>query len=117
MSKIVKIMRAEEWKSFEDAGDFSGGVHDTGDFIHFSTITQLPRTANKWFEGEDGLMAVVVDTASLGPDLKWEPNPAGEMFPHLYGQLSQHAVVGVVPLERGVDGIFGTPDALVEYGG
>jgi uncharacterized protein (DUF952 family) len=116
MSGIVKIMRADEWGSFEDDGEFTGGVHDTGDFIHFSTTEQLVRTANKWFEGEDGLMAVVVDATKLGSDLRWEPNPAGELFPHLYGQFGQDAVVEAVALPRGNDGAFELPEALGKYG-
>jgi uncharacterized protein (DUF952 family) len=117
MSMIVKIMRADEWRSFGDTGELIGGVHDTENFIHFSTIEQLPRTANKWFEGEDGLMAVVVDTAKLGPELRWEPNAAGELFPHLYGHLSQDAVVEAVPFPRRSDGVFELPEALGTYGG
>ena len=42
---------------------------------------------------------------------------AGELFPHLYGELNVDAVVRVIELPCEVDGSFRLPEALRVLGG
>lgn len=110
MTTIYKIFRAEEWREAEQAGVFTGSVHDKRDgFIHFSTAEQARETAAKHFAGPDGagehgLVLAEIDAAQLGDALKWEPSRGGALFPHLYAALPLSAVTRTwpLPIENGV---------------
>ena len=90
-------------------------------FIHFSaTPHQLRRVANAVYQGQDGLLIMIVDPARLRSELRYEPPdiriPAehykGELFPHLYGPLNLDAVVDVVAFPVNSDGTFELPPTL-----
>jgi uncharacterized protein (DUF952 family) len=105
VSAIYKICEAALWREAERTRVFEGAPVDSQDgFIHFSTATQLAETAAKHFAGIDDLMLIAVDTAALGPALKWEPSRGGALFPHLYGALPMAAVSWARPLPLGADG-------------
>ncbi len=99
MPTIYKICTESEWRNAERDGAYRGSSVDRADgFIHFSTATQAPETASKWFAGQQDLVLVAVDGDSLGDALRWEPSRGGALFPHLYGDLSLSAVRSVVRL-------------------
>lgn len=107
---IYKITPAALWAEAEVAGAFTGAPVDVADgYIHFSTAAQAMETAAKHFAGQDGLKLVAVDTAALGPALKWEPSRGGALFPHLYAPLPLSAVRWVKDLPRGADGAHAFP--------
>ncbi len=93
-------------------------------FIHFSTPEQVAATANRYYQGRDDLLLVIVDPSRLHAPLRWEPPaaPAGassgappaarELFPHLYGPIDAGAVAAVVPFPPAADGTFAAPPAL-----
>jgi uncharacterized protein (DUF952 family) len=55
-------------------------------------------------------MLVAVDSAALGPALKWEYSASrGEDFPHLYGALSCDAMKWARPIGKEADGRFILP--------
>jgi uncharacterized protein (DUF952 family) len=113
MTLIYKICPSVLWREAEAAGVFAGSADDRRDgFIHFSTAAQLPETAARHFAGQDGLVLVAVDPARLGPALRREPSRGGDLFPHLYGDLSLSAVVWVRPMPLGADGRHVIPDGL-----
>ena len=114
MALIFKIVGAEEWRAAEAAGVFSGAPVDRADgYIHFSTASQAPETAAKWFASRADLVLVAVDADALGPALRWEPSRGGALFPHLYAPLALAAVVWARPLPLGENGrhVFGNPEA------
>jgi uncharacterized protein (DUF952 family) len=105
MGTLYKICPAILWREAERSGVFRGSDADHRDsFIHFSTATQVAETAAKHFAGQDGLLLIGVDAASLGGALKWEPSRGGALFPHLYDHLPLTAVTSVRPLPLGSDG-------------
>ena len=92
---IFKILRAEEWASFREAGRFAGSADDLRDgFIHLSTEAQLAGTLAKHFAGEAGLVVIEVGVAG-DPALKWEVSRGGAEFPHLYRPLALADVISV----------------------
>ncbi len=92
---IVKIVSASEWRAAEEAGRFTGSAVDRRDgYIHLSTKAQAPETARRHFAGVPDLLLVAVSVDALGAALRWEPSRNGELFPHLYGELSLSAVHG-----------------------
>lgn len=102
---VYKICPAALWREAEAAGRFAGAPVDLADgFIHFSTAAQLRETARRHFSGGGDLLLIAVDAAALGSALRWEPSRGGELFPHLYGELSLSAVTAVQPLPVGADG-------------
>ena len=113
MPIIYKICPADVWSAAEREGIFRGASVDLRDgFIHFSTAEQLAETVEKYFAGQDGLVLIAVDTASLGPALVFEPSRHGALFPHLYGELPLSAVDRVVPLPLGADGRHVLPELI-----
>lgn len=103
---IYKIVAKEEWAKADRAGVFKGAAIDLADgFIHFSTAAQARQTAALHFANQDGLLLVAVAASPLGDMLKWEPSRGGDLFPHLYGDLSMKMIsrVDALPLDdRGV---------------
>ena len=105
MTTVYKIVAADLWQAAEDSGVFTGAGIDLNDgFIHLSTGAQARRTAQLYFAGQDNLVLVAVDGASLGEALKYEPSRDGDLFPHLYGSLPLTTVLSVRPLPLGADG-------------
>ena len=102
---IYKILRADEWEALLEFGETDGAPIDVTDgYIHFSTAEQVRETAGKHFAGEEDLMILCLESATLGQDLKWEPSRGGALFPHLYGKLRLDDVLWEenLPLEDGV---------------
>ena len=105
-SKIVyKIVSASEWELAKSKGVFEGAEIDIQDgFIHFSAAHQVRETAAKHFSGREDLLLVEVDSAALGEQLKWEVSRGGDLFPHLYDNLSVDCVKRVSELPLDDDG-------------
>lgn len=84
---IYKICKRSEWAEAEKTGVYKGSSVDIKDgFIHFSTAEQLAGTVAKHFKGQSDL--VLVEVMAEGLDLVWEASRGGNLFPHLYGDLS-----------------------------
>jgi len=110
---VYKICPEALWRAAEAAGRFDGAPVDIADgYIHFSTAAQVRSTAMRHFSGEAGLLLVTVDTAALGPALRFEPSRGGELFPHLYAPLPLSAVRKVEDLPLGPDGLHVFPADL-----
>ena len=92
-------------------------LRDEG-FIHCSIIAQVIDTANRFYRGSDNLVLLHIDESRLKAELKYEApammhgESAGELFPHLYGELNVDAVVRIVELPCEADGSFQLPDGL-----
>lgn len=107
---IYKIVPAPMWQAAIVAGSFDGSPVDHADgFIHFSSAAQVRETAAKHFAGQDDLVLVAVDGATLGDGLRYEVSRGGALFPHLYGSLAPEAAIWVKPLPLGADGVHQFP--------
>jgi uncharacterized protein (DUF952 family) len=110
-STIYKIVSAAAWSEAVARGSFRGSPIDLKDgFIHFSTAEQVRDTAAKHFAGVTDLVLVAVSTEGLESDLRWEPSRGGDLFPHLYTELTLASVLWVKPLPLGDDGAHVFPD-------
>lgn len=108
---IYKLMGADDWAAFAQAGLFTGSAADRTDgFIHYSAAHQLAGTAAKHFAGRRDLVLVAVDGSALGSALRWEPSRGGQLFPHGYAPLPRSAVISAVPLTTDADGAAVLPD-------
>ncbi len=105
MSRIYKIVSAQEWTAAQAQGVFEGSAVDLADgYIHFSAADQAQETAAKWFAGQADLMLLTVEADPLGEALKWEPSRGGALFPHLYRPLQVAEVAAARSLPLGADG-------------
>ena len=110
---IYKICPRTLWQAAEKAGRFDGMPIDLRDgYIHFSSGEQVRETARLHFAGVDDLLLATVDGEALGEKLRWEPSRGGQLFPHLYGSLPMSAVLGVVPMPIGPDGLHVFPAGI-----
>lgn len=106
MTSIYKILRRDEWRTAQQAGQFSGSAVDHRDgYIHFSTGAQAQETARLHFRQVADLVVLEVDAEDLGAALVWEPSRGGSLFPHLYGALPVAAVKGVHDAPLDADGV------------
>lgn len=114
---ILHITSRPEWQSAEKRGLFAASSLMTEGFIHFSTPEQVIPVANALYQGQSGLVLLVVDESRLKPELRWEPAtsmPAegiagSELFPHVYGPLNVDAIINVVDFSPDPAGGFSLP--------
>lgn len=107
---IYKIFRAEEWETLLENGETEGAPIDVTDgYVHLSTAAQVRETAAKHFAGEDHLMVLALETATLGDALKWEESRGGALFPHLYRKLKLDDVIWEDNLDL-IDGVHEFPE-------
>ncbi|MFK7765786.1 MAG: DUF952 domain-containing protein [Mariniblastus sp.] len=110
---IYKIVDADQWALAKEQGEFAGAAIDLEDgYIHFSNAQQVKETVSKHFAGQSNLLIVTVDPEKLGDALKWEASRGGDLFPHLYGNLSFDCVQSVDDLPIGKNGEHLFPGAL-----
>lgn len=70
-------------------------------FVHCSTASQVPSTAQRHYAGRDDVLVLEIDPSRLEVEVRHEDLAAtGEEFPHVYGPVPLSAVVDVVPLGR-----------------
>lgn len=107
-----KVLTAPEMAALEADGLFKGAPVDLADgYIHLSTEAQLTETVDKHFAGQGDLHVVAVDLAVLGDTVRWEPSRGGQLFPHIYADLTLNAAVAYGPLERDDSGRVKLPVA------
>ena len=116
---IVHIVKRSEWAEAVGRGTYAPASLRAEGFIHCSTIAQVIDTANRFYRGQNGLVVLCIDERRLKAELKHEAPAeprreaaAGEMFPHLYGELNVDAIVRVVELPCEADGSFRLPDEM-----
>ena len=112
MPQIFHITTPEAWSQATEAGSFRGDTLATEGFIHCSTRAQVIRVSNARFHGRSGLVLLCIAPERVGPEIRYEPAEAGELFPHIYGPLNLDAVTDVVHFPPEADGSFVLPAVL-----
>jgi uncharacterized protein (DUF952 family) len=112
-SVVFKICPRIAWDQAASNGMYYGSPDDRRDgYIHLSAAHQLPGTLARFFASQTDLVLIAFDATALGEELKWEPSPSGELYPHLYGTLSPSSALWVRPIpdkdrEAFLRGLFG----------
>jgi uncharacterized protein (DUF952 family) len=120
---ILHIVGESEWVEAVGRGSYAPASLPAEGFVHCSTLAQVVSTANRFYRGQNGLVVLCIDEERLAVELRYEKpagargEAAGEVFPHLYGELNVDAVVRVVELPCEVDGSFRLPEGLRVLGG
>ena len=91
-----KVLTCQQWTDFERERVFRGAPVDIADgYIHQSTAEQLEETIAKHFAGQTDLRIAEINLTELGDAVRWEAARGDALFPHIYGELPMHAVVGL----------------------
>lgn len=74
-------------------------------FIHLSTSAQLAGTLSRFFKGDERVQLLKIDFARLSAwkKVKWDLASNGEVFPHLYAQLTGEFVKEIKVVAQGGD--------------
>ncbi len=95
-----KILTAQQWSDWKDAGVLHGAPIDLQDgFIHLSAADQVHETATKHFAGQTGLILAEIDLAQLGSAVRWETSRGGALFPHVYAPIPLSTLVSAAAMD------------------
>jgi len=72
----------------------------TEGFIHCSTAGQLAGTIRRHYADAEALVVLQLDPVTLGDALVWEESRPGEVYPHVYREISMDEVVEITPWPR-----------------
>lgn len=111
---LVHLCAAADWQSAQACGELRPESLESVGFVHLSRPDQVHLPANRLFAGRTDLVLLRIDPARLASPVRWEPgvpsDPAGMVFPHLYGPLPVSAVVSACSYLPGSDGRFASVD-------
>ena len=108
---IYHITKKENLPGVLSGGDYAGDTLPTEGFIHCSTAAQVIEVANRRFKGQPGLVLLVIETALVRPEIRYENLEGGSaLFPHIYGPLNRDAIQRIVDLIPDQDGFFAFPE-------
>ena len=113
---IYHILSKFDWETALVQRSYSPPSLTREGFIHFSNLSQVAATADRFYRGAPGLLLLCVDESRLASDLRIEPgaDKPDELFPHLYGPLNLDAVAAIYELAPRADGTFVLPQVLRE---
>ena len=111
---IFHVTTQAEWEAAEAVGSYrmstKGATLDEVGFIHASSAEQLPRVASFLYAGTDEPLVVLeLDDDGIrrsGIRIPWEDGGAGELFPHIYGELDTAFVAAARPAEFDAEGVL-----------
>lgn len=109
MNTILHITSREAWLNARETGIYRCESLDAEGFIHCSHPEQVVPTANRFFQGQQGLVLLEIAPSLVKAEIKEEEVPLHGCFPHIYGELNLDAVVGVIEFEPNEKGEFSLP--------
>jgi len=113
MGIILHIAERSDWEQAKASGSYRADTLASQGFIHCSTPEQVIHVANAFFQGQEGLVLLCIDTAKVDAEIRHENLEGGdERFPHVYGPLDVDAVLSVLDFRPQPDGTFALPEGL-----
>lgn len=99
---LFHLVEPELWQLHgSDLDSYRPESLETEGFIHLSTDEQLLVTLERYYASADRLVAVQLDEARLGSDLRWDAAPGrSSPMPHLYRAIGTADVIAIYVLER-----------------
>ncbi|TYP82718.1 GNAT family N-acetyltransferase [Blastococcus xanthinilyticus] len=111
---LVHLVEPATWRAALSDGVLRPPSLESVGFVHLSPPDQVHVPAQALFPGRRDLVLLVVDPARLRDPVRFEPgqpaDPAGRLFPHLYGPLPTRAVIAVVPYRPPAPVVLPAPD-------
>jgi uncharacterized protein (DUF952 family) len=110
VNRLFHITTHLEADAARESGEYRPRAFDREGFVHCSYGRQVVATANRIFDGQQGLVLLEIDPSKLTSRVVDENLEGGsELFPHVYGPIPMTAVVGVHRFPCGPDGRFSLP--------
>ena len=108
---IYHICKKSDWEKTSKSGEYRSDSLLSQGFIHCSTRLQVPRVLATFYQGQSGLVLLIIDLTLLRSPVKWEPgtDKPDELFPHVYGPINSEAVCRVVAVHLNAQGSFEDP--------
>jgi uncharacterized protein (DUF952 family) len=99
MPTIYHITEASVWNDAKQKGYYEAPSLISEGFIHCSEAHQVAGVLERYFEGQTGLVKLVIDTDKLKSRYiqEWSPS-VKDTFPHIYGPINVDAVIDVIAL-------------------
>lgn len=105
---IFHVTQIQQWEEHKKYGEYIPESLDTEGFIHCSKGNQVANVANRKFAGQQDLLLLVIDRATVKSNIKYEiDDETGEKYPHIYGPLNMDAVIDKIELQPDSEGQFG----------
>jgi uncharacterized protein (DUF952 family) len=93
---LYHITTKEEWAPFKGQAHYTPSSFEREGFIHASRFHQLPGVLERYYSGRNDLILLKIDEQKLACQLIYEPSANRELFPHIYGELNQDAILDVI---------------------
>ena len=103
---LFHITTNEEWKTYSSKGYIEPESLTLEGFIHTSKGDQVEDTANRLFNGREGVLLLVIDPLRIQEPIKYESAENGLKYPHIYGRISIDAVIDKLALTPDKAGKF-----------
>ena len=115
MSKLIyHITSAAEWNTAQGKGEYQPQGFAKEQFIHCSYLHQLLDVAHRYYQGQNGLVILVIESSTMDSNLVEENLVGGkELYPHLYCLLPINNVLGAIAFPCNPDGSFTLPEELI----
>ncbi len=93
--KIYHIVTPEVWGKFKDEELYEAESLATEGFIHCSFEGQIEGVLERYYKGVDKVLILEIETDKLFPKMVSEPSANDELYPHIYGKINKHAIIGI----------------------
>ena len=97
---IYHLATLAEWAEAQERGSVAPASLAADGFIHCSTPSQLAATIGRHHAHASELAVLHLDPITLGDALVWEESRPGEVYPHIYREISVDEVVEVALWRR-----------------
>jgi uncharacterized protein (DUF952 family) len=97
MPLIYHITTATAWKEALGKGHYESPALPVEGFIHCAQEGQVAGVLERYFQGKNDLVKLVIDTDRLKSPFIYEWSPSiADTFPHIYGPVNLDAVMETV---------------------
>ncbi|GAB2822073.1 DUF952 domain-containing protein [Actinocorallia aurea] len=102
MSSIFHVAARAAWAAATPSAPYAMSTRDQSltevGFIHCCTAPQLPHVLTTYYADADPATLCLLEIDPSGLDVRYDPAPTGDLFPHLYSPLPASSVIRVLPL-------------------
>ena len=92
---IYHIVLPEVWETFKDKDFYYAASLQTEGFIHCSFAEQIAPVLGRYYQNAEKVLILHLDTDKLTAKLVEEPSTNNEIYPHIYGQINNDAIVKI----------------------
>ncbi|ORY36508.1 hypothetical protein BCR33DRAFT_722019 [Rhizoclosmatium globosum] len=114
---VYKILTTSQWP-IDASKAFPTPIDERDNFVHLSTAVQAHRVASLFYSNEKTIIILTIPVANIKEgELVWEAPvhpapipgqeaapPSTELYPHLYGKLTQELIGRVTEVSQNAEG-------------